>query len=331
LAGNSIRETNCDRVYEQLQALGLTDPLGRFNHDAIRMSNGQTMVLGDVQRIFPAGTQGSTAPIDIIGGIIVVLDQNFQVLRYWNAFDHDCFGTGCININSPGDETCATNSRGITPGGCPPALLQSPANDWIHANSLEYLTLDGDLLVSLRNQNWIVKVDYNNASGTGDIVWRLGLGGDFTLTPGSTVGDPFPWFSGQHNPSFINNGEQTLVVFDNGATRHMLYGGNSRGQVWNVNPTNLTASLQLNADLGAFAPALGSAQILLNGDYMFFAGNIPIAKGKTEIQSIEFTPTGTNDYQFQGLGSSRAYRAWRLPDLYHSTLNGSGGPIEVNP
>lgn len=325
LAGNIVRETNCDRVYEQLQALGLKDPLGRFNHDAIRLPNGQTMVLGDVQRIYPAGTQGSLVPLDIVGAVVVVLDQNFQVLTYWNAFDHACTsaGPGCLNINKQGDFQCKTSGTGETPGGCPPVLLSSPANDWLHANSLEYLTPDGDLLISLRNQNWVVKVDYSNAAGTGDIVWRLGLGGDFAL--GNSTGGTYPWFSGQHNSGFVNNAEQIFTVFDNGTNRHAQQGGDSRGQVWSIDQTNMVASLVLNADLGAYSQSLGSAELLQNGDYMFQAGNIQITGG-VKVQNTEVTADGTANYQFQSVGPAPSYRGWRLPDLYHSTLSGSAGP-----
>ena len=323
LAGNTVRETNCDRVEEQLAAIGLQDALSDFNHDAIRLANGQTMVLGDVQRIFPAGTQGSTAPLDIVGTLIVVLDRNFQVLGYWDSFDHVCTGSGCLDINRPGDGVCVTNMQAETSQGCPPVLLSSPANDWLHANSLEYLTGDGDLLLSFRNQNWVVKVDYNNATGTGGILWRLGLDGDFTL--GSAAGEPFPWFSGQHDAGFVNNGEQTLLVFDDGTTRHVEQGGDSRGQVWNIDQTGMVASLQLNADLGAYSPSLGSAQLLRNGNYAFQAGFIQLGTS-VEVQSTEIAPDGTAVYELQSVGTTRSYRGWRLMDLYHATCNGSSGP-----
>jgi hypothetical protein len=323
LAGNTVRETNCDRLEEQLAAIGLQDPLSDFNHEAIRLSNGETMVLGDVQRIFPAGTQGSTAPVDIIGALIVVLDRNFQVLGYWDSFDHACRGRGCLPINRPGDGECVANGQNQTSQGCPPVLLSSPANDWLHANSLEYLTGDGDLLMSFRNQNWVVKIDYANATGTGGILWRLGLDGDFTL--GNTVGEPFPWFSGQHDAGFVNNGEQTLMVFDDGTTRHAVQGGDSRGQVWNIDQNGMVATLELNADLGAYSQSLGSAQLLQNGNYMFQAGNIMLGDS-IEVQSTEITPQTTAVYQLQSVGPTPSYRGWRLADLYHATLSGSSGP-----
>ena len=45
---------------------------------------------------FPAGTQGSSGPIDIVGTVVIVLDTNLQVVGYWNAFDHDCAGTAAL-------------------------------------------------------------------------------------------------------------------------------------------------------------------------------------------------------------------------------------------
>jgi len=303
--------------------MGLQDPLGSFYHDAIRLANGQTMVLGNVQRVFPAGTQGSTSPLDIIGALIVVLDRDFQVIGYWNAFDHACTGTGCLDINRPGDTECPANAQREPEAGCPPVLLLCPANDWLHANSLAYLAGDGDLLVSLRDQNWVIKLDYNNATGTGAILWRLGLGGDFNVT--GTTGRSYPWFSGQHDAGFVDDAEQTFLVFDNGTTRYAKQGGDSRGQVWNIDQTHMTASLQLNADLGAYSRSLGSAQLLQNGDYMFQAGNIQLG-GNVTVQNTEVTPKATAVYQFQSIGPAPSYRGWRLPDLYHATLDGSSGP-----
>ena len=63
--------------------------LGAFHHDAIQtLPNGYTAVLVDVEKIFPAGTQGDTSglPVDIVGDAIIVLNQNWQVVWYFNCF-----------------------------------------------------------------------------------------------------------------------------------------------------------------------------------------------------------------------------------------------------
>ena len=38
-------------------------------HDAIRLSNGHTLVIASAERMYPAGTQGSTGPVDVLGDI----------------------------------------------------------------------------------------------------------------------------------------------------------------------------------------------------------------------------------------------------------------------
>jgi len=348
LAGNTIRETNADRVMEQLTAMGMTDPLGCFNHDAIRLAtdltgsaaglSGYTIAIGDVQRIFPAGTQGASGPVDIVGTVVIVLDTNLQVVGYWNAFDHDCSGSsgtacpGGLSINRPAVRGEVCTAGVTTPAGCPPVLLSSPANDWLHNNSIQYLPSDGDLLLSMRNQDWVVKLDYNNgvqtgALGTGNILWILGLDGSFTLGNGN--GEPYPWFSAQHDAGFATptgaNPEQIFTVFDNGVSRHQEYGGNSRGQVWHINQTSMVATLTTNANLGAYSFSLGSAEMLTNGNFMFMAGNIQAADGLIETQNSEVLPAGTEVYQFQALGPV-SYRGARLTDFYNVQANGSSGP-----
>ena len=65
-------------------------------------------------------------------------------------------------------------------------------------------------LFSLRHQSWVIKIDYQNGTGSGNVLWRLGYQGDFALAQGS---DPSLWFSFQHFPSLISqNGAQTTIA-----------------------------------------------------------------------------------------------------------------------
>lgn len=316
LAGNVVHQTNADRVSEQLVAMG-TDPIGNFHHEITRLPNGETLAFGSVQRIYPAGTQGSTGPVDILGLMIVILDQNWQVVWYWDAFDHAAGGTQ-LDINRPATlgETCTAASL-----GCPPVLLSSPANDWLHGNSGQYEP-DGSLLVSLRDQDWVIKIDYNNGQGTNNILWRLGVGGDFTINSS----DPYPWFSGQHDAEFQYGGTQVFTVFDDGNTRITQNPGeHSRCQSYNIDQTALTASLLLNANLGVYSLGLGSVQVLPNGNYTCDAGYISL---KTPYQqSIEVTPNAAVAYKFQGQAAS--YRAWRMPSLYTLAAFTSVPPVTL--
>ena len=295
-----MRQTSATRITEQLTLLGkvgITD----FNHDSIRLANGHTIVNASQEEIFPTGTQGSTAPVDIIGNAILDLDENLQLVWSWSGYDQ-------LDINRAAvlGETCINGNS-----GCPPVLLAPVANDWLHGNSLNYIPSSGDLLYSMRNQDWVIKIDYNNGVGTGNVIWRMGHQGDFTINATGA----FPWFSHQHDVEYELNGTTVLSVFDNGNTRIALSPGmvgDSRGQVLNVDEANLAVTLQLNVDLGVFAPAVGSAQRLDNGNYHFEAGSIDNAQ--PPAQAFEFLPDGTPNYHMGD--KTGTYRSYRMDSLY---------------
>ena len=83
----------------------------------------------------------------MLGDVIVDLDQNMQPVWAWNEFNH------------------------LDPN-------RHPWNfpDWTHTNAIIYSKDDGNILVSMRHQNWIVKVSYDNGTGDGSILWHLGEG-----------------------------------------------------------------------------------------------------------------------------------------------------------
>ncbi|MBV9743468.1 MAG: aryl-sulfate sulfotransferase [Acidobacteriia bacterium] len=298
LAGNTVSQTNAATVSQQLVALGKWG-ITSFNHDAIRLPNGHTLVICAQERLFPAGTQGAAGSVDIVGDAIVDLDPKWQVAWSWSGYDH-------LDINRAAilGETCYGQP------GCPPLTLATTANDWLHGNSLEYAPESGDILFSIRHQDWIVKIDYANGLGTGNVLWKLGLGGDFTIDSS----DPYPWFSHQHNASF-EPGTSIITLFDNGNTRvarNPNLRENSRGYALSINEANLSATQVFLADLGVYSPAVGTAQKLDNGDYHFHAGFVNPASPRSD--SIEITPLGIQIYLFQDL--TQTYRAYRMRSLY---------------
>ena len=300
LAGNTVRETNTGWISEQLQArLGMS--ITSFHHDAVRLPNGSIAAIASVEKIYN-GIQGSSGPVDVLGDAIIVMDHNFNVTWAWNSFDQ-------LDLNRPAvlGETCAANQPGCPPVPLASTIGQTTANDWLHSNALEYLA-DGNFLLSVRHQDWIVKIDYRDGAGTGAVTWRLGKDGDFTM--GSS--DPYPWFSHQHSTTLNGN---SLWLFDNGNTRHSTDStAHSRGQVLQIDESTRTASIALSADLGGYSPALGSAERLLNGDYHFLAGNL----SGGHSQSIEIVPSpdpaGKTDFLVDT--PNPAYRSFRMRSLF---------------
>jgi arylsulfate sulfotransferase len=294
LAGHTVRETTAQRVNEQLTSIG-QDPLGAFHHEARRLPNGHTAVIGSVERIME-DVQGE-GPVHILADNIVVLDENWQLAWAWNAFDHlDVTREATLG------ETCEHQGP-----GCPPLFLGELANDWTHSNAIAYSPADGNLLLSMRHQDWTIKIDYRDGQGNGGVVWRLGPDGDFDISSD----DPFPWFSHQHDPNYISNNQ--IVIYDNGNLRCEDAPSScfSRGQVYDLDESAMTASLSLNADLAVYAYAVGSAQSLRNGNFHFLSG---LSALPTFSASEELRPDGARSYMLTV--NSASYRSFRLRDLY---------------
>jgi arylsulfate sulfotransferase len=367
LEGNIVRETNMGAIQQELVALGAVDggpcaaipspaPVGAactggFHHDAIQsLPNGYTAALISIEKIFPPGTQGdkSGLPVDIVGDMIIVLDTNWQVVWYWDVFDPAGGGNGYpklpVSRTAPLGETCSAEQS-----SCPPLFLLGHgiaplAHDWLHANALYYWpapgdgnATGGDIVWSSRHQDSIMKVDYRDGTGTGNMLWRMGPpddltpAGDFVFV--NTWNDPWVWFSHQHEVGMENGGAGPMTIFDNGNTRLSPpplglgkgnckpYDCDSRGIALTVDESALTVTPVVSFDLGYYSPAMGSAQLLADGNY-FFQNPLVIATGQAVVSySVEIAPTnpapqvGPANFLLD-VASPEHYRGWLMPSLY---------------
>jgi arylsulfate sulfotransferase len=304
VAGNTVVETNVGRINEQLVAAG-QPPLTGVNHELRTMGDGNIVMIGSTDSVLGPNIQGGA---DILYNVLVVLNPGLQLVWSW-----DSLACGNCATELPPTraailgETC-TNTQ----NGCPPLTPPNTiANDWMHGNTAE-LAADGSILMSLRHQDWLLKIDYNHGSGTGNILWRMGLDGDFTII--GDANDTYPWFSHQHDAEWDFSGTY-LSVFDNGNTRiAQNRGQHSRGQMLNVNETTMTATLVDNFDLGVFSVAYGTAQMLVNQSgavtgMHFESGDLNNA---TTSQSQSYYPTGVFNIQ----SATTAYRSAQMHDMY---------------
>jgi arylsulfate sulfotransferase len=307
LAGNPVRETNLAAVNAELAALGY-EAVHAFHHDVQRLADGTTVALAYTERSIDVdGT-----PTNYVGEMVLVLDADFQVKWAWDAFDQLDVTRGPVlgEVTLPGSPE---------PTAAVPVL---PAVDWLHVNAVALSPADGNLILSVRHQDWVIKIDYRNGAGDGHVIWRLGAEGDFTVDSA----DPDPWFSHQHNAHYID--DNTLILFDNGNTRQASDpDAHSRGQVWMLDETSMTATLVLNADLGNYSFRLSSGERLSNGNYSFMSGSIGQAP-RDVAQSIEVLPDGTLSYVLEF--ASPEYRSFRLRTLYEGTGDAlAGAPRQV--
>ena len=90
--------------------------------------------------------------------------------------------------------------------------------DWTHANAIVYNPADKNVLLSIRHHCIILKIDYQDGQGSGNVIWTLGLGGDFTLAGGNIE----QWFYGQHGPAILQTDGPNITqlgLIDNGYGR----------------------------------------------------------------------------------------------------------------
>jgi hypothetical protein len=363
LAGNIVRETNTGVIASQLAAMGVTDatPCGQipqppavgdaclndFHHDAVRYTIGDqqyTAFLAHIEKLFAPGTQGNTSgnPVDVLSEMLIVLNSNWQVVWYYDAFNELD-----INRTAPLGETCTSGNS-----DCPTVLfLGTMANDWTHGNTVDYVAASssqnpdsGDFLLNMRNQDQVIKIAYKNGTGTcapppaaSCIAWYMGPPDGYAVPPHSftfvnITNDPWPWFSHAHDVTYANNGQRVtvdgltgplLTIFDDGNTRYSApplglgqncgpSDCNSRGMALIVDETKMKVRPVMLQDLGVQTTSLGAAQLLSNGNY-FFQPGIPYN------EAIEIQPT-TSIFgsQVMNLGSGDySERSWQMPDLYN--------------
>ncbi len=295
LAGNIFRDVNIDQVNKSLQASGHSYSITGFHHDFLVLPNGHWIGLANIFKTFTdlVGYPGKTV---VISDVLVDVDTSGNVVWAWSAFDH-------LDINRH------PLGLGLFNGGA----------DWSHANGLVY-TADGNLLLSLRNQSWILKIDYENGAGSGDIIWRLGYEGDFTLAGG----DPRDWFYAQHNPNIVSNSDSqtTLSVWDNGNLRVQPDGSTcgtaipcySRPTLFQIDEDAKTAELLWQDRPGLFSIWGGSIEALSTGNVEF---DLTAAFSTPTSRVLEVTQTDSPQTSWQlDIGGEYAYRAYRIPSLY---------------
>jgi arylsulfate sulfotransferase len=323
LAGNVTLETNAHRIDEQLALLkgpnGMPRrPINQFDHEVRRLSDGNIAVKASSEMLVTnagqcgTNSKGKPETCDVIGAQLLILNPNLQIVWAWDAFDFLDISRRA-NLN----EVCY---QGDSPG-CSIFFLAPQANDWLHANSIQ-LTEDGNLLFSLRDQDWVIKINYANGTGDGSVIWRMGYQGDFTMidppsSPLCTTPDQqqaYQWFTHQHDANFQFGGDSVFTTFDNGNLRRRRCdkNGNSRGYALTVDEAGRTVTPLLIQDLGSYSDGVGTAEVIPGtSNYHFESGHI--FNGAIS-QSIEFTPDGATAFEMEA--HHETYRSFRMQDLY---------------
>lgn len=302
LAGNVMWQLSIADIQQRLAAVGVNWPLaigaGAMHHDIQKLPNGHLILLVNYTQTL---TDQPGSPTVTGDGLIDWDPQNGPVWT-WSAFDH-----------------------------IPLTHAPNGTSDWTHANAVVYSPSDGNLLLSMRNQNWVIKIRYENGAGNGDILWHLGPDGDFTLPNGQ---QPMEWNYGQHYPTFQGTstaGVYPLMFFNNGNGRlnsSNVPCGTSGGEtcyssvpLFQLNEYTLQAEVLSEYrpispnQLPAFSFCCGDTIFLPNGNLEYDLALDQNTPGASYIQEISQDQNPQLVWEMNIFGQL-AYRGFRIPSLY---------------
>lgn len=207
-------------------------------------------------------------------------------------------------------------------------LGEVPA-DWDHLNSVAYDEATDGYIISMRNQDAVIKIDRQSE----ELVWILGNPGNWgeawankLLTP---IGDNFQWQYHQHAPDIFPSG---IAMYDNGNYRAPAFETAqqpefSRAVIFSVDDAAMTVSQvwsygEPEGVNSFFSPFMGDADVQpVTGNMLVANGQFQKSGGGGSFGSIfEVTPDGTRVFELvvgnQNDNSSLSiYRADRIADI----------------
>lgn len=178
-----------------------------FHHEIYEMPNGDFLTLSTTVRAvddFPSTDalgSGARGPANVVTDLLLEFRPDGSIVKQWDLGDIlDLNRLAYVNNWGFYDRTEYRNVEGGT-------------KDWSHANGLIYDSRDDSLIVSVRHQDAVIKVDRES----GRLIWILGDPAGWSekfqpylLKPEEGVQWPYH----QHAPMLTSEG--TLLVYDNG-------------------------------------------------------------------------------------------------------------------
>ncbi len=204
--------------------------------------------------------------------------------------------------------------------------------DWLHANAIVH-GVDGTgedyFLVSLCYQDWVIRVD----APSGEIRWRLGREGDFTLVDDLDAGAPTElspefWMYQQHGPELkrLSDGRLELLLFDNGQIR-----AGENGEALDDNPYSRAVNFLIDEESMRSSLIWSYGEAAPSDDYIYSAlsgeaDRMPDEQSVLLLQALANPPVSkqvslSGDLLWSQEYSSDfgLYRVEYYPSLYETT------------
>jgi hypothetical protein len=235
-----------------------------FSHEATPLPGGGGLLLHDEPLVvddFPNESLTSTRTVTIDDPVVVEFDPTGAVVHQWSMAER----LAPTRIGFGSNDNCERRC------------------DWGHANAAVHDPHDDSILVSLRHQDAVVKLD----RATGEVRWILANhdGWPSELAPLllEPSGAPFYWPTHQHAPMVHPSDPSLLVMFDNGNdnrttpyANNPLPGLQSRVVAYRVDEVARTVSEEWSY-LEGTSPEYLYSHILGNADWLGADGDRVLA------------------------------------------------------
>jgi len=321
LLGHNQRSIDIQTLNKKLKEMGKDFELAFFREDSRKLDNGNYLLIAATEKVVTDVDDDHETEIDYLADVVLEFDfSTFEIKWVWNMFDH--IDAETMKAYRPKrDKTCKPFCKELKHN-----TKERKFVNWAHTNSISYDPNDGNILISLFNQDRVYKLDYRDGAGNGDILWVLGDRKYFKFmdsVTGKFLGSS-ERFGGQSQIIMYDDNE--LVLFDNGNARNEPpppQGGYllSGMQSIKIDEETMEATV-LKFNPAYYSPEMGSAQKLSNGNYF-----IAMTTALTHFWKDLDTPIFSSTFVFEvakdgqllysyGLPGIQCYQVIRMPSLY---------------
>jgi hypothetical protein len=270
-AGEVAKWVEIDPLGHVTRTLACAEGLPPRLHDLLAESNGSYWLMCDRIQTVDLSSSGGPSQARVMGTSVQHISASGELLFDWSPFDH-------IEV----DLRDVDGSDRIA----------NPIN-WTHGNAFD-LDSDGNLLLSLRNLNEIMKVN----TRTGAVMWRMGG----SRNQFDFVNIPLPAFARQHG--LRSTGSGRLQLLDNlGDPR----GSRAERYEYDEKMRTVRQIASVASSAGVIALIGGTTQSLPGGRALVSFGN----GGSVE----EFNAAGNVTWKIDG-NAGYVFRAQRIRSLY---------------
>jgi arylsulfate sulfotransferase len=303
-----------------------------FHHEFYETTLKTFLTLGTELRRLPSypasefDTNAEPATADVVGDVVAEVRRDGTIIHFWKLLDIlDPYRISFDSLSGFWNREYP-DARGGT-------------KDWSHANAVVEDTSDDSLILSLRHQDAIVKLDRRS----GALVWILGDPDDWKLPWSRYLLAPdgeLQWPYHQHGSTITPQGN--ILLFDNGNRRRRPFDGRSdnnysRAVEYAVDTERMAVSEVWSygwpRDEYFFSDVLGYARMLprtgnvLITDGARFSAEMPLRRWARIVEVTHESPPEKvfeltiQDPPGPGARDWFVYRAIHLPSLYPDAVH----------